>query len=170
MLIDTKESQVIYLVSAAWLSKPFDCTLPHILEHCHGRCCEGTVFWPSKAFGDRCGFLGPNGCVLAEDDKPVTCMLFPIVPNKDNRLIMFHRSMFKKGMCRGAFKKGPPLIDSQRAGLVYVFGQAQYDRVRAAVMAGRDSYFSCPQEMHQELLREAALENTNIKPIPRSQY
>lgn len=167
---DIDTGQMFYGVSAGWLSKPFDCSLGHILSSCNGSCCNGEIHWPSKAFGNKCGFLGEHGCVLSEKDKPISCMLFPIVLNRSNSLILFHRSMFKKGMCKGAFGKGQMLIDSQEAGLVYAFGREQFDRVRNDVINGKDSYFIVPEWVSIELEREAYYENRCIKPKPRATY
>lgn len=163
----------VFSVSAAWIGKRFDCTAEHITSEggCGGSCCIGDVFWPAKLYDDKkCGFLGEHGCVLPLEERPVTCLLFPIVPNKDNRLILFHRSMFKKGMCKGAFGKGPLLLDSQKEVLVMLFGEEQYNKVRRDVLAGKDSMFVVTDEVWECFQRDMHSEDNGIKPKPRSHY
>lgn len=48
-----------------------------------------------------------------------------------------------------------------RSNLVQLFGQAQYDRVKADVDAGRDSYFEVPPEVLVRFEAEAKLAAKN---------
>ncbi len=59
------------------------------------------------------------------------------------------------------------LIDTQRDGLIEIFGHQQYDRVRQDVAAGVDSYFEISEEMWEHFQAEADMENNRVKPVPR---
>jgi hypothetical protein len=170
MSFDLVEEQHVFRVSSAWLSHPFQCDVEHIIECCKGVCCTGSVFWPSNAYPElgHCGHLGEAGCVLTLEERPITCTIFPIYPNAHNTLVMFQRSMFQKGMCKGAFNKGSKsLIETQKDGLIRIFGEDQYNRVLTDVLAGRDSYFNVPPDMWEAFQAEAEAENNHVKPEPR---
>lgn len=62
---------------------------------------------------------------------------------------------------------GPLLIDVLEASLVRLFGRAQYDRVRADVVAGKDSYFNVPPAVLAAYEQEEAWAAANAVPQPR---
>jgi hypothetical protein len=136
----------IWRVSAAWAAKQHECTLAGILKRCAGRCCYGPTFWPARAYDigplHACGNLGEHGCVLSPADKPVVCLLYPLKVNANNTLVLHAKAALPSGpICRGNHGEGPPLIVALEPSLTELFGAEQYARVRADVLAGRDSYF-----------------------------
>lgn len=162
-------------VSAAWLSKKFDCSLGHITSKggCAGMCCVTDHYWPPRsgnAGAGPCAWLGAKGCTMAWDDKPITCNLYPLVINSHNKLVLHHRAQFKTSVCKGACGKDALLIDSCEAGLVSIFGKEQFDRVRADVVAGKDSYFIASPEVVTAIERGAVWEKFNIIPEPMSKF
>lgn len=162
-------------VSAAWITKQHDCTLAGIHARCGGGCCHSASFWPPMSAGapgpdgrTACPKLGPAGCTFTAADKPVTCLLYPLVLNKSGTLVLHHRTTTAGSVCRGNFGNGPPLIDALAGHLVALFGQQQYDRVRADVLAGRDSYFDPGPDVLAAWAREKELEAARLPPEPRT--
>lgn len=151
-------------VSAAWLTKRFNCTLEHILDPdgCGGRCCRNPSLWPPRAYpGSVCGHLSKTGCSLSMEQRPITCILFPIIPSKtspldpdNNTLIIYQRAIFPHSMCKGAYKKGPMVIDMCAKELTMIFGKEEYERVRSDLIAGKDSYFVISDEVLAEFQRD----------------
>jgi hypothetical protein len=151
------------------LSAPHECTLEGILARCGGSCCKSAVFWPSRTFETNiCGNLGPEGCRLAPTDKPITCLLYPIRLVRGEMLLLHHRARFGKGICKGNHGQGPPLIDALRGNLVTLFGEEQVDRVRADVMAGRQSWVEPSDDLVRQLAAEEQAEEANEHPTLRS--
>lgn len=163
---DLVEKKRRWKVSCAWLTKHFNCTPEHITDPngCGGKCCRNPSLWPPKAFpGNVCGYLSDTGCILALRNRPITCILFPIVPLKtapfdpdNNTLVMYQRAIFPTSMCKGAYKNGPMVIDMCRRELILIFGEAEYNRVRADLVAGRDSYLDMPDHIVAEFQRDIA--------------
>jgi hypothetical protein len=160
-------------VSAAFLTKKHNCTLAGITARCGGACCYGPTFWPGRVSSTTehkaCPRLGDKGCTFSDNDKPVTCHIYPLRLNKNNKLVLHHRAMFPTGICKGNFGNGPMLVDAMRNNLIALFGEAQYTRVRADVIAGKDSYFEVPPAVFAAYEAEFALELANKPPVPRSQ-
>lgn len=158
-------------VSAKWLAKRHDCTLAGITHRCHGACCKSPAYWPPRAFegANQCGRLGPQGCTFADDDKPITCHLYPLKLNKNGTLILHNRTTLPTGICKGNHGNGPPIIEAMENNLVAVFGRDQYERVRADVLAGRDSYFEPAPDILAAMAREHDWEEQNIPPEPRGE-
>lgn len=162
-------------VSAAWLSRKHDCTLAGIHARCNGGCCYGNAFWPGKS-GARempdgrraCDHLGPAGCVLPPADKPVTCLLYPLMINNHGTVVLHHRATFGTGVCKGNHGNGPPVVDALRDNLTELFGAEQYARVRADVLAGRDSWLDVPPAVAAARAREVIEEAENRVPTRRS--
>lgn len=163
------EEKVVYRVSSAWMVHQFNCTLEHIIHNCHG-CCHGTKFWPSKAFGDRCKYLGHMGCVLPINERPVTCNIFPIYVNENNVLVALHRVTTAKGMCKGAWGHGPMMWDAQKDGLIDLFGERIWTFCRGYIEKGMDPVFQVPPIAHKLLQLYDELEANNEQPRERSYY
>ena len=163
-------------VSVKWLNRNFDCTLHGIKTRCGGHCCTSGptgLYWPAKAYGSApntpCGNLGPQGCVLPLKDKPAACMLFPLTENKvTGQLVLYHRSSLKTGICKGNAGNGPHILDALRPGLVELFGEAEVDRVKVEVLAGRPVAFKITPRLRAQLDREAYEEKHNLPPTKRS--
>lgn len=158
-------------VSAAWLRRQHDCTLAGILGRCGAACCT-SGFWPPAAYhaGEPgpCGMLGPRGCTFAPADKPVTCHLYPLRV-RNGLLGLHHRATYERGVCKGNHGRGPMLIDALRANLTELFGEEQYERVRAELLAGHDSYFEVPPQVLAAYEREEQWASALTPPRPRSQ-
>lgn len=158
---------VVWRVSAAWVTRQHDCTPQGIEERCGGACCRMKGYWPSSAYGGVCEHLGDQGCTLSAADKPVGCHLYPLLLRRD-LLSGHHIATMPNGACAGNHGRGPMMLDALRSGLVHLFGQEQFDRVRADVLAGRDSYFDVPPAVALAMEDEAALEADNLPVLPRS--
>ena len=144
------------------------CKLEGILARWGGRCWRSKTFWPPKSGSDGCPRLGPQGCTFSAEDKPVTCHLFPLRLNKSGTLVVHHKSMMSPSFCGGNSGIGPMIVDVLRESLVELFGQGQYDRVRADVVTGRDSYFVVPEQVLRAYEDESKKEENNEPPSPRS--
>lgn len=184
--------EIIWRVSAKWITKHHDCTLHGISTRCGGVCCCSPAFWPPKAYikpgyvskrenlvdngagkmmpGFACGHLTKNGCEFTLQDRPITCLLYPMVLNDNGTLVAHNRITTAKGVCRGNFGNGAMIIDTIRDNLCTLFGEPQVMRVRAEVVAGKDSYFIVPESIQRQYKHERHLESKNA-PVPaRTQY
>jgi len=162
---------VVWRVSPE-LAKPHECTLVGIMSRCGGGCCKSPTYWPPTAYGREdhtCGNLGPTGCVLLPDDKPISCLLYPLRLMRGDIIALHHRTRFSKGICRGNHGTGPPLVDALRDNLITLFGEEQVDRVRAAVMGGHGSFVYPSPDLVAQLRAETAREELNLTPINRSE-
>lgn len=162
---------VRWRVSAAWLAKPHDCTLRGIVDRCGAGCCYGSVYWPPRtaADGQGCPLLGPGGCTLSVADRPVTCLLYPLLVNAQGMLVLHARATTERGICKGNFGRGPMLIDALAGQLTALFGADAVARVRADVVAGRDSWVDVPPDVLASYEREHRWALGNVVPMPRTQ-
>ena len=157
-------------VSAGWSGKIIDCTLEGILNGCHGKCCKGTSFYPSKSniqnglFVGICYWLGDKGCKLKDKDKPIKCLLYPFVINDNNSLVLHGRAI--TSICRECYGKGnKPIIETQRHNLSLVFGEELVTRMIDTVLnKGRDFRFRTETSFDEMLNKEKELEDNNIIP------
>jgi len=150
---------LVWHVSARWCRRRHNCTLAGILKNCHGNCCKSKKFWPPAAYGDAgCVWLGPKGCSLDQQTRPAVCSLYPLRLVKGT-LVLYIRATYPKGHCAGNHGDGPMIIDALKSSLIALFGQEQYDRVRADVVAGKNSYF-VPSEY---LLKKFGMEDKLAK-------
>ena len=163
-------------VSSAWLSKIIDCTLDGILNGCHGRCCTGMSFYPSRSniqdgiVVGYCYWLGKQGCILPDEDKPVKCLLYPFVINGNNSLVLHGRAL--TSICKECYNKGnKPIIETQRHNLSLLFGNDIVDRmIKATIQECRDFIFRTEPNFDRALSVEQELEENNTIPIRRSGY
>lgn len=162
-------------VSAKWAARAHDCTLSGIRSNCAAGCCtsgpSGT-YWPARAWGNaprqRCGMLGENGCTFAREDRPVGCLLYPLVVNPTGTLILHHRVVSRTSCCKAAHGSGPPIIEAVGWCLTLLFGADQYARVRDDVLAGRDSWLDVPEAIETAVEQERQWQAQNLPPEPRS--
>ena len=158
-------------VSAAWLAKQHDCTPRGIADRCGGGCCTNVNYWPpSTGTGAGCPYLGgPDnpGCTLSAADRPVTCLLSPLLVNANGTIVLHARATTGHGVCKGNFGRGPMLIDALQGQLTALFGPDAVARVRADVVAGRDSYFDVPADVLAAYEREHRWALGNVLPVPR---
>lgn len=160
-----------WTVSHKWLTKKHDCTLAGIRGRCHGGCCHSATYWPPVAYDGpdkACGMLGPAGCQFSDADKPITCLLYPLILNKYGQLGLHIRATTGKGVCKGNHGKGPMLIDALRLNLIELFGVEQFDRVRREILAGRDSYFVVSDKIALQYSLEKVMADKNLPPVPRT--
>lgn len=154
-------------ISAAWASKPHDCTLEGILKRCGGGCCKSPTYWPPNSNKGVCAHLGVNGCVLSAEDKPVTCLLYPLVVNDSGTIVLHHRTTTQTGICKGNHSKGPALIDALEGNLSELFGEEAYSRLRREVMAGRDTFVSVPDDVWAAFEKEKEWAQDKTIPLAR---
>lgn len=154
-------------------------------------CCSSPAFWPPKAFsnpdakdygdivingmgklkvGFSCGYLTQFGCKFSPEEKPVTCLLYPFVLNKHGTLVCHNRITTGHGICKGNHNNGPIIIDVVRDNLIALFGEAQVDRVREDVVAGRDGFFIVPDHVIRQYNQENDWARDNVKPVARTEY
>ena len=159
-------------ISAKWASRRHECNLAGIRARCGGTCCKSPSFWPPMASPHPevlgCVHLGPAGCTLAPKDKPIVCHLYPLTLNKNDKLVVHNRATTEKGRCKGNHNNGPMIIDVLKDSLIELFGEAQYNRVRADIVSGKDSYFVLSKELLEQWEREKAWAEANVVPRPRS--
>lgn len=159
-------------VSAAWARRAHDCTLAGIAARCGGGCCANPLYWPvNSSAGGRAGLgcehLGPQGCRWGLSDRPVTCLLYPLMLNKRGTLVLHARATTLRGICKGNHGQGPPLVVALAAQLTALFGGDEYERIRASVLAGRDCWVDVPALVLQAYELERAQEPLQEPPVAR---
>src|SRR4051812_28458270 len=115
----------LWRISWRWASKQLNCTATGIARNCHAGCCfsRGGAYWPANAHSPTdgpCFWLGDYGCRLALEDRPISCLMYPLVLTSANTWVMHFRS--RVGCCRTNVGHGPRLIDALREPLTAVFG------------------------------------------------
>lgn len=171
-------------VSAKWITKRWDCTMKFITsKNGCGGCCHGHPnYWPPQTEHPeplpgvpgseiRCSYLGVKGCTLSMRDKPIGCMLTPMMLNDKDTLVVFNRFMFpvvRKHMCKDACGTGPMLIDTLKDQFIEIFGESQWSRVRRDVTEGRDSVFYLSPLYQKEFNREFEAAQNHELPVPRT--
>ena len=103
-----------FRVTASTLDRRLDCTAEGIRSGCGGKCCRTRAFWPPnadpQADGCSCHYLGPDGCSLAGPDRPVKCLLYPLLskPGVHTLGVYFRAKSVTCGPCYG---RGPTLAE-----------------------------------------------------------
>lgn len=169
-----KLSGVQWKISAAWASKRIDCTVEGITRKggCAGDCCTpgpSAHRWPPKA-GDRkdgCDYLGDQGCTMPMEDRPVTCLLYPLRLNDSQTLVMHNRAL--TSCCKPNYRKGPMIIEAMRPQLAALFGPDAVEHIIADVAAGRDTVVEVPEDLLEAMKLEEVWEEQNALPQPRRQ-
>jgi hypothetical protein len=169
-------------ISAGWLRSHHECA-PAGIPRCSGACCYGTAGnWPSAAFAGpdnpdkRCGWLGDEGCVLSPESKPLQCHLYPLVARPDptgkadEKLIMnFRYTCGKGGMCKGNHGLGPMLVDTLRGTFVLLFGETEFERIKALALAGEDPIVELSPRDSWAYAQELIEEKLMLKVPPRQE-
>jgi hypothetical protein len=161
------DDTVRWKMSAAWLARPHDCTLRGIMDRCGGVCCRSKVFWPPRTGENGCPLLGPAGCTLSVDDRPVTCLLYPLRV-RGTSVAKHHVSTIPTMWCAGNDNRGPALVDAMRDQLVALFGADQYEHIRSEALAGRDVWVDVPPDVMAAYEAEMVEEEANVVPTPRT--
>ena len=161
-------------ISAAWASKQIDCTLQGILQRCHGKCCRLPSYWPPRVFMrqgmDGCGNLTKDrGCKWDEANRPIDCLLYPLIVNEHGKLVLHNRTIMKHQCCHPNYLKGPSIIEALEGNLSALFGAEQYARVKVDVLAGRDSYFDVPPNVQIHRAAEIIQTRLDLPPIARTE-
>lgn len=163
-------------VSSAWANKIIDCTLDGILNECHGKCCKGTTFYPSKSHivdglvMGYCYWLGDKGCKLADIDKPVKCLLYPFIINENNTIVLHGRAI--TSICRGCYNRGTKtILEVQRHNLELIFSKMTVGAmIESILLRHKDYVFSTYVDFDWALQFEQEREAKNLPPVPRSSY
>jgi Pyridoxal-phosphate dependent enzyme len=162
-----------YTVSAATLAKRLNCTLNGITTTCHGACCYAGPSgqrWPPNADpqeGGACHYLGPQGCTLDPLDKPVKCLLYPLMEKEGRRTLpIYFRA--KSATCGGCYGDGPPLADALGPSLAALVGPEEAARFAREAAAGGDVALRLPPAVCAALEAERAEEEARQLPPPRS--
>lgn len=159
--------------SAAWLSKELMCSAEGI-KLCGGRCCKTKGFYPPKCSPKFvCPHLTDTGCKFTKEDKPIKCLLYPLVfqkrPDGSLALNLHHRAPCT--ICKECYKKGgQSILRQQEANLKEIFGAEIVDGMIKAIESGQDYTFDLPEQVEKQLRFEEQEELENIEPRPRSTY
>lgn len=157
-------------VSWKWATKKIDCTIKGITKEngCKGVCCTGN-FYPAKANGGKCIYLGSKGCELKPSEKPIKCLLYPFVV-KNNNLVLYGRALMQS--CKLCYfpkdEKVPSIFVNLKDNLIELFGEEQYNRVyNDVIVKNKNSFFILPDYWEREVDKENNLEKLNINPKKR---
>jgi len=152
------QSQMV-AVSGKWARHLFDCSVEHILEHCHGGCCEGAngimvCLLPAEVVKQEAAGFATNGELLLRDTvtgkcphklasglcavhdtdlKPFGCIASPFTLNRNDTLIVRYR--YSRMKCHG---EGKPAYVVFRSSLDLLFGVDEAERVCAELAKGVD--------------------------------
>lgn len=161
-------------ISAATLDRALDCTLHGITRPggCGGRCCTSPAFWPPNAQpqedGRSCHYLGPEGCTLSADDKPVVCLLYPFMPPAPGSTVLRMHFRAPTLYCKPNYQRGPRLAEAMRPSLVALVGEEQAAKALEDDAAGRSITLHLPEAVAKALEAEEAEHEAKILPPPRS--
>lgn len=163
---------MILTASHKWLSKEIECNLVGI-QRCTANCCKGLYFYPSKSNIDKdgnpigyCKFLTPTGCSMSVKQKPLKCLLYPLII-KNNRLILHGRAICS--VCRNNYKKGgKSILEQNKDNLSEVFGEEIVLGMMKSILENhKDFKFTVPINVQMQLEKEDQLEKLNQVPVPR---
>lgn len=166
----------IWRISATWASRRHECNLAGIKKRCGGACCTSSALWPPMANPNSdgvCAHLGPLGCALTTENRPITCHLYPLTLSKHDEyrrsLVLHSRTTTARGLCKGNHNNGPMIIDVLKDSLIELFGEEQYNRVREDIVKGKDSHFILSDKLMAQWEREMKWAEENVIPKPRSE-
>lgn len=158
-------------ISAKWLSKRVNCTFQGITQNCKGNCCKTKGFWPPNAFGGECGLLTESGCAWGVEDKPITCLLYPLKLNKNNTLVLHSRVTYAKGICKGNYGNGnKTILEVLEVQLTHLFGAKEYEKMKTSILVHKKDYIlTIPEHISKALEFEGKDEEKKLPPIKRTQ-
>jgi hypothetical protein len=164
---------LVWRISAKWAAKALDCTLQGIVHRCHGGCCYSRkgAYWPARAHNPidgPCFWLGDRGCKLQRTDRPLTCLMYPLVLNASNMWVMHYRG--RRGCCAANVDKGPMLIDAMADNLIVIFGEQLASEIRKDVRRGRNPEFVVADSVAVQWVHEQTLIAADTIPQPRSAW
>jgi hypothetical protein len=157
----------IWRISWRWASKALNCTAAGIGSGCHAGCCfsrHGT-YWPANAHSPidgPCFWLGDTGCRLAPEDRPISCLMYPLVLNDAKTWVMHFRG--RRGCCHTNVGHGPRLIDALSVPLTALFGADQSQAIRNAVRAERDAEIAIGERLSHQWRLELRANRTIPNP------
>lgn len=162
-----ENNEIVWSVSAAWASKHIDCTLNGIIKGCGGACCKNSKYFPVLNPKGACFYLGENGCKLTPQEKPIKCLLFPMVI-REGKLILFGRALLH--FCKPNYKKNEiSILENQKNNFIELFGEEAYARCYDDIIVkGVNSWVKPSPILLQQLEREIYHETNNIIPPPRT--
>ncbi len=157
MILQDSRERVKISISSRWANHLFSCSEDYIVNHCHGRCCEGSdkiliSLLPDEAKAqEKLGFVVKDGLLLASSDtgkcphkqanslcklhntllKPFGCIASPFTLNNGNTLII--RNRYSKMKCHG---QGEPAYKTFRASLDLILGKLQSAEVCSHLESG----------------------------------
>lgn len=160
----------VWRISWRWASKQLDCTASGIARNCHAGCCfsRGGSYWPANAHSPvdgPCFWLGPKGCQLPLEDRPISCLMYPLVLTKANTWVTHFRSGI--GCCRTNVGQGPRVIDVLREPLVALFGVKTAAAVRDDILGQRDAEVPVTNKLSGQWRFELELKANRTIPKPR---
>jgi len=163
-------SPVPWKFSAAWLGKHFDCGTETGFKRCVGACCKSPKYWPvnvqPQADGG-CFHLTDTGCQLLMENRPITCLLFPLKfvakpPFKTGigwmtesvKIILYGRACIISSTCGINYKKGPTLVSSLAPQLIILLGSENYLTLLEQTLMGIDTIIYPQKHIHTKLVDE----------------
>jgi hypothetical protein len=148
----------VWKFSAKWLLKKLNCNI----DICHGKCCTGAIFWPSKTSKRPdflCEHLGDNGCNLLMSQRPITCLLYPLIVRNGTVVLHFRCNSY----CKKNYGQGESIIDSLKSCFITLFGDEEYKKLKCSVDKGID-YFMDIENIVVRYQEEKKLELNNLPP------
>jgi hypothetical protein len=145
-------------ISAKWANRRHLCNYEGITRPggCGAECCKTASFWPPRANPDGsgvCARLGPEGCTFSDADKPVTCLLYPMLLRGGT--IVGHLQMANQHrLCSNNHGHGPRLIEVMGPQLVALFGATAYAEALSSVTEGKDYTFTPSAQVLAALQQE----------------
>ncbi len=129
---------------------------------CKGKCCKGPTFWPGRASDDgECINLYPSGCQIPIQNRPITCLLYPLVLNKNNTIIRHFRC---RAICKTNCELGKPIIEELFWCFSSLFGNDQASYLKQEILKGKDTILLVPKDIVLSLLEEKECARKNWFP------
>jgi len=136
---------------------------------CKGKCCNTKGFYPPKSNPNGTGIcpcLTPTGCKFTNKQKPLKCLLYPLVITKKGTLVLHGRAL--TSICKACYKKGNQTIAQHlQQNLEEVFGAQIAHAMVQSVAQGKDFVFTPSPQVVSQLLIEEKMEKANEVPTPR---
>ena len=155
-------------VSAKWLNKILLCNAAGI-KLCKGKCCNTKGFYPPKSNPNGtgiCPHLTASGCKFTQAQKPLKCLLYPLVITKKGTLVLHGRAL--TSICKACYKQGNQTIAQHlQQNLTEVFGAQITAQMLASVAQGKDFVFTPSPQVVSQLIIEEQMEKANEVPTER---
>lgn len=158
-------------ISWKWATKELNCCYDGIINGCEGKCCKNVSCWVPIKDGKKIGnciYLGKDGCILTIKEKPIICLLYPLVIRK-NSIILHYRGL--SFCCKKCYKVGGKTIFQQnKNNLIEIFGEKTINEMEESINNQKDYEFYIDDTLFKQINYEEELIKNNSHPPKERKY